>query len=374
MLIVRGTKKLRDRMKGAPAAQPDDESTTELGDWFATPLFWKPQVAMLVNTRTFLAVVVPLAPTATLLDRIPAAIAEVLEHHGVASTDIDAELTHMSEVRLAPTNDQRVIGVMNGFTYHANHWRNTAGLDLVGVSMQLSDLMVDPLKASRAIPADELRTVFTIDAAGTRGTDATVIPFPGNPLAAFARVHQLKVTLRGIQPRVWRRVVVAASEPLHHLHEVIQAAFGWYNSHLHMFDVDGVDYGIPHPDDWTPVEDERRVPISQIIGARKLVYTYDIGDAWTHDIMVEKTFEVGDPDTPSTVPDCIGGSRACPPEDCGGPWGYQELLSVLADSNHPERQGRLDWLGGDFDPEHFDPREFAEDLRLVRLLTDEDEF
>jgi len=352
-------------MKGAPAAQADDESTTELGDWFATALFWKPQVAMLVNTRTYLPVFVPLAPAATLLDRIPAAIAEVLGHHGVASADIDAELTHMSEVRLAPTNDQRVIiGVMNGFTYHADHWRNTAGLDLVGVSMRLSDLMVDPLmKASEGTPAGALRTVF--------GADAEIIAFPGNLLAFVGRAHQLKITLRNITPPVWRRVVVPAEAPLHHLHQIIQAAFGWQNSHLHAFDVDGVEYGIPHEDNWTPVEDERRVMIDHVIGAQQLVYNYDFGDGWTHDIALEKSFEAGASDAPEVVPNCIDGRRAGPPEDCGGPSGYRELVALLADPNHPDRAQWIDWLGGEFDPEAFDPSTFGHDLDLVKTLSRE---
>ena len=116
MLIVRGTKKLRDRVK--QRAEESDASTTVLGDWFATALFWKPQVALLVNERTFVPVFMPLAPAATLLDRAPAAIATILRRHGVDENFIADELEAMRDVRLAPTNNRSVLGVMNGFESH----------------------------------------------------------------------------------------------------------------------------------------------------------------------------------------------------------------------------------------------------------------
>ena len=107
MLIVRGTKKLRDRMKQAPLASPDDESTTALGDWFATALFWKPHTALLVNTATMIPVFTPLAPAGKLLDRAPEAIAAVLRAHGVPSDAVAAEIAEMSDARVAPTTIAR---------------------------------------------------------------------------------------------------------------------------------------------------------------------------------------------------------------------------------------------------------------------------
>lgn len=116
MLVVRGTKKLRDRLRGAPVAD-QEASTTELGDWFATALFWRPQVALLVNARTFVPVFVELAPAATLLDRAPAAIEAVLRHHGAGDAFLTVEREAMAEVRIAPTNDRSVLGVMNEFAF-----------------------------------------------------------------------------------------------------------------------------------------------------------------------------------------------------------------------------------------------------------------
>jgi ABC-type protease/lipase transport system fused ATPase/permease subunit len=109
MLVVRGTKKLRDRVKGAPAAD-GEVSTTALGDWFATALFWRPQVAVLVNTRTFLPVFLELAPAATLLDRIPEAIDHALRVHGVDDSFATAERAAMTEVRIARALDSLTAG------------------------------------------------------------------------------------------------------------------------------------------------------------------------------------------------------------------------------------------------------------------------
>ena len=117
VLVVRGTKKLRDRVKG-PGRRMEHASTTVLGDWFATALFWRPQVALLVNQRTFVPVFMPLAPAATLLDRAPGAIAAVLRRLGADDAFVDAELDAMREARIAPTNDRSVVGVMNEFAFH----------------------------------------------------------------------------------------------------------------------------------------------------------------------------------------------------------------------------------------------------------------
>ncbi len=164
MLIVRGTKKLRDRMKKTPAASLSDESTTALGDWFATALFWKPQAALLVNTRTMIPVFTPLAPAGKLLDRAPEAIAAVLRAHGVSDDVIATELNEMSEVRIAQTNDRQIVGVMNEFAFQGEGAWGAHDPDLFSMSMRLSGLILGPLMSRHGTPADELAAFFRDDA------------------------------------------------------------------------------------------------------------------------------------------------------------------------------------------------------------------
>lgn len=372
MLIIRGTKKLRDRLKGSPPPDLAAESDSRLGDWFATALFWKPQVAMLVNTRTMIPVFMPLAPAATLLDRIPAAIEEVLRTHGVPDDVIADEVATMSDVRLMPTNDRSLVGVMNEVVFHAEQGLGRGAPDLLAMSMRASDLILGPLMHRHDTPRDELAAMF--------GSGAEVIAFPAAAGAErrVQRVHRLKVTLQGCSPPIWRRVVVDSGETLHHLHQVIQAAFGWNEAHLHAFEIGRERFALPMGDDWgVPATDERTVSIDQALGdrSRKATYTYDFGDNWVHDIVVE---DVVGAHEASTVPDCIGGRRAGPPEDCGGPWRHAYLLEVLADPTHPEYEEKLDWLEwiGEFplDPDAFDPTGFAEHLAAVQSVKFDDWF
>jgi hypothetical protein len=186
-------------------------------------------------------------------------------------------------------------------------------------------------------------------------------------------VFQLKVTLLDTKPPIWRRVLVDGSSTLDQVHEVIQAAFGWWNYHLHEFEVGRNRYGVPDPDeDWgAPPRDERRTRLAAIAGeGSSFRYTYDFGDGWDHRVVVEGLLP---PSADTATPACIGGRRACPPEDCGGTWGYRELLEILADPTHPEHGERREWLGRPFDPDAFDPREFDDNLRNGRLAMFDDE-
>lgn len=128
-------------------------------------------------------------------------------------------------------------------------------------------------------------------------------------------------------------------------------------------------YGIPDPEFsfGSPISDERRVTLDAIAkAATSFTYTYDFGDDWRHDVTVEKVLPAEDT---ITVPACIDGRRACPPEDCGGPWGYEQLLAILADPNHPEHESWREWIDGPFDPNRFDPNTFDETFRAVRGTT-----
>ncbi|MGH3397636.1 MAG: plasmid pRiA4b ORF-3 family protein [Streptosporangiaceae bacterium] len=168
--------------------------------------------------------------------------------------------------------------------------------------------------------------------------------------------YQLKITLRGVsKPPVWRRVLVPAGITLGDLHDVIQIAMGWDNYHLHVFSVGLQEYGPPGNELGHANED--RVRLLQLLAGPgdRLRYTYDFGDDWEHDIVLEEAR----PLVPGEAyPSCVAGKGACPPEDCGGTWGYAELKEVLANPAHEDHLDRLEWLGLDTG-EDFDPREFS---------------
>jgi hypothetical protein len=165
------------------------------------------------------------------------------------------------------------------------------------------------------------------------------------------KVVTVKVGLRGAKPPIWRRLVMPASSTLADLHRAIQAAMGWRGGHLHHFDLDGEYFG--DRSQLSDVADERRKTLNAMVNAgwSRFSYTYDFGDDWEHIVTIEKVAFV---DTPPAGPICIAGKRACPPEECGGIWGYYHLLEVLAEPGHPEHEDLKDWVDGDFDPDAFE--------------------
>ncbi|RUT03794.1 plasmid pRiA4b ORF-3 family protein [Dulcicalothrix desertica PCC 7102] len=178
-------------------------------------------------------------------------------------------------------------------------------------------------------------------------------------------IYQLKITLKYTKPPIWRRVLVKNNTTLGQLHRTVQEAMGWDDYHLHSWNIGGMEYGIPHEDYDSDMGDEKNVKLSKLIGSSekiKFYYTYDFGDSWEHEILVEKIL----PSAPDTrYPVCVTGKRACPPEDCGGAWGYAELLSTLNDPENAEYEERMEWLEGEFDPEKFDLKEINSKLQCV---------
>jgi hypothetical protein len=192
--------------------------------------------------------------------------------------------------------------------------------------------------------------------------DAWLEPLPPKP-AGPAQVYQLKVGLKGAKPPIWRRLEVPADVTLDRLHDIIQVAFGWDGSHLHVFETPYGDFGIADAELRHRPADE--VSLAQVLPAArsKITYVYDFGDDWRHEILVEKVL---DPDEAVTYPRCTGGRRAAPPEDSGGIWSYSSMLEVLADPAHPEHANTLEWLGLDsaaeFDPSTFDAQAITKAL------------
>lgn len=170
------------------------------------------------------------------------------------------------------------------------------------------------------------------------------------------KVYCLDIWLMDIEPRIWRRLAVRPFMKLDRLHMVIQEVMGWTNSHLHQFHAGGgVTYSEYHPeyDMDDDSEDESMAKLSDLLSKPKerIMYEYDFGDCWEH--MIELT-AIEEAQANVRYPICLAGERACPPEDCGGPWGYPELLETLAGADTDEQQELLEWLGGEFDPEAFD--------------------
>lgn len=169
-------------------------------------------------------------------------------------------------------------------------------------------------------------------------------------------LYQLKVTLLGTKPPVWRRLVVPDNLTLADLHQVLQVAMGWdsvgWDYHLHEFNVNGVAFGDPtHSEGWDGVTDEYQVRLGEVADqGSRLGYWYDFGDDWRHRVVVEKVLDGG---AGPVAASCVAGRMACPPEDCGGVWGYEALLEVLADPSHPDYEQMAEWAG-EIDPETFD--------------------
>jgi hypothetical protein len=171
-----------------------------------------------------------------------------------------------------------------------------------------------------------------------------------------APIYQVKITLKHSKPLIWRRLLISSETTLAQLHDIIQTAMGWYDSHLHVFNIHDERYSIPHDEDHLlelDARDSRRMKLSKLISTEgeKFTYEYDFGDFWEHVIQIEKILP---PDPKQKLPVCIKGERACPPEDVGGVWGYDTFLEAIKDPKHPEHKMYIEWIDGEFDPEAFD--------------------
>ena len=169
----------------------------------------------------------------------------------------------------------------------------------------------------------------------------------------------VRIELRHIRPKIWRRVYVPLSATLMDLHEIIQAAMPWYETHLFEFLVKGESYGKPFKDDpfgWD-VRDGAEVSLKQLtdLGIKRFSYTYDFGDDWVHDISVG-VVRMGKAEI--DYPTLVGGARRCPPEDVGGVYGYYRFLEKIGDPNHDEHREMVDWhdemYGTFFEPEEME--------------------
>lgn len=163
-------------------------------------------------------------------------------------------------------------------------------------------------------------------------------------------IVRLKIELDDTDPPVWRRIEVEAATTLKDLHPIVQAAMGWYDSHMHEFQLG-----------------RQRAPASTRLadlldrGIKRFGYLYDMGDSWEHTLRIEKA--AGDPD--AACPRLIDGAGRCPPEDCGGIPGFYALLEALGDPDHPDHEEMLEWHGGGFDPLDMDKPEITQRLAQI---------
>jgi hypothetical protein len=178
------------------------------------------------------------------------------------------------------------------------------------------------------------------------------------------QVYRFKITLLDIKPPIWRRIEVSDAT-LDNLHEHIQTAMGWTNSHLHQFEIEGRRYGVPEllDDDWGDSDfiDSTKIRLRKLLENKqkrfRFLYEYDFGDGWRHEIVYEGAEPV---EAGAKYPRCIAGARACPPEDSGGPWGYAGFLEAIRDPKHENHERLREWIGGEFDSEAFDTKDATE--------------
>lgn len=182
----------------------------------------------------------------------------------------------------------------------------------------------------------------------------------------FDTTFQFKIQLKDIsKPTVWRQLQMPADATFEDFHYAIQISFGWENSHLFTFSPNGYQSNpqieLESDDDDGLFRnydklDAETLTLEEIFTHEKQTYSYfyDFGDDWEHKITLEKII----PDNKTTIPKIIKAQGACPPENCGGPWGYENLKDVLADKKHPEHKEMKEWLGlsprQSWDPEKFD--------------------
>jgi len=198
------------------------------------------------------------------------------------------------------------------------------------------------------------------------------LPTTTKKLKPADAVYQFKITLLGAKPPIWRRIQVKDCT-LDKLHEHIQTAMGWSNSHLHRFQIGEKRFADPMLMEEDMEEfgykDSTTTKISEILPKThkrfSFVYDYDFGDSWEHEVLFEGVVQ---PDSKVKYPLCLEGARACPPEDCGGVWSYADFLEAIHNKKHERHKELLEWIGGRFDSEDFDPT--AATKAMVKGLPD----
>jgi hypothetical protein len=173
-------------------------------------------------------------------------------------------------------------------------------------------------------------------------------------MAIKPRIYQIKVTLNHTKPPIWRRFLIKSDVNLQELHDVLQTVMGWYDYHLYLFEKDHEEFSDPSRWDNDPgIKNAKKTLLSSLLRTpgSSLIYRYDMGDDWEHKLVLEEILESKPGEQ---YPVCIAGRRNCPPEDCGGAYGYAQMLAVLSDPNHEDYEEMREWTDEDWDPAEFD--------------------
>jgi hypothetical protein len=180
------------------------------------------------------------------------------------------------------------------------------------------------------------------------------------------RIYTLRIELEDIAPPIWRRLQVPIDITLPRLHNTLQVAMGWTDSHLHSFQIGDKEYSNSDELDELKMLAEKGRKLDSLLGneLRDFGYLYDFGDSWQHRVVVESITAA---QSNWSYPLCVGGARACPPDDVGATPGYQNFLDAISNPRHEEHEDYLVWIGGAFDPEGFDINSVNRELRRRRL-------
>ncbi len=184
-------------------------------------------------------------------------------------------------------------------------------------------------------------------------------------------IYQIKMTLKDIEPLIWRRFQINGNINLFQLHKIIQTIMGWENAHLHQFLIHDKKYshhGYEPEEFRKETLNEGKFKLNGLITKENtsFIYEYDFGDDWKHELVVENILKDQE-QLPHPI--CLAGENACPPEDCGGPWGYQDFIEAFQDSKHERHKECREWVGNDFDPEALDADRINQHLKRRKVKT-----
>lgn len=245
----------------------------------------------------------------------------------------------------------------------------------VTMQIDVGKLKASTLEADREMPADFFSDIKDRGGLSPDRQTQQAIRVIGYVRGMGHKLYELDVRLREIEPPIWRTVEVPGAWSLEDVHFAIQVAMGWMNSHLHQFKIGDKHYGMADVDDTGDLEfeDEREYRLQDLVDSGgSFVYEYDFGDGWEHEVTVKKVTTVPKPARGR----CVAGARACPPEDCGGSSGYDNLLEALANPSHEEHESSMTWSNG-FNAEHFALPKHGMDLREemdhLKAFADDDE-